>query len=375
MRDVEFLQKSLLYQTSLGSKELFHSNIWAWLIEQDPHVFINVFFSINQLKDYKITVKREWHHRDIAILCENKITNEKIYYAVENKIKSLPTKTQLKNYTENLDTYKLQGAVFTGLINPFGKNLEVENNGLKVEWRFVGYNTIAQKIKNLLNESKEIKGLKREQILEYCKIIENIDAILNEELKTTENKLDYIHSEHIEQLRINDLYIKLKGATFIEYFEKRKGQLISSFSNYNLIVEQSFHNGKATLDFRYSNKTKDDAPWLHIGIQIEGNQYRIMAERNKFNGGKSCNEVYEEFVKHNWFDGTFDKTSGKVFGNPTSMKSTNNKKYNQYGNNNNAVYSFVYQYYDINESNNSYENLFTSIKNHLNQALEILKKL
>lgn len=43
MQQEEFLSKSLLYQMSLGSKELYHSNVWAWLIENDTS-FIKVFF-------------------------------------------------------------------------------------------------------------------------------------------------------------------------------------------------------------------------------------------------------------------------------------------------------------------------------------------
>ena len=40
---IKFLENSLLYQMSLGSKELYHSNVWAWLIEKDP-AFISAFF-------------------------------------------------------------------------------------------------------------------------------------------------------------------------------------------------------------------------------------------------------------------------------------------------------------------------------------------
>ena len=60
----KFLKNSLLFQASLGSKELFHSNIWAWLMEMD-NSFINVFFDDFNPDEFcktandKITIERE----------------------------------------------------------------------------------------------------------------------------------------------------------------------------------------------------------------------------------------------------------------------------------------------------------------------------
>ena len=40
---LEGIKRSLIYAMSRGSHELFHTNVWAWLIEKD-HSFIRVFF-------------------------------------------------------------------------------------------------------------------------------------------------------------------------------------------------------------------------------------------------------------------------------------------------------------------------------------------
>ena len=45
------LEKSLLFRMSLGSKELYHSNVWAWLMENDSN-FIGVFFNNKNLDNY-----------------------------------------------------------------------------------------------------------------------------------------------------------------------------------------------------------------------------------------------------------------------------------------------------------------------------------
>ena len=48
---VDYLKKSMIYQMSLGSKELFHSNVWGWLIENDKN-FINAFIPTFEIDNY-----------------------------------------------------------------------------------------------------------------------------------------------------------------------------------------------------------------------------------------------------------------------------------------------------------------------------------
>ena len=43
LEKIEELHQSPIYAMSLCSKELFHSNFWAWLMEQDER-FIELFF-------------------------------------------------------------------------------------------------------------------------------------------------------------------------------------------------------------------------------------------------------------------------------------------------------------------------------------------
>ena len=86
------LKGSLLFYMSLGSKELFHSNTWAWLIERDNN-FARIFFpSIPQ--GAAITVTREEKNRDLTIWV-NKGTNNAQAYVIENKFKSIPRRGQL----------------------------------------------------------------------------------------------------------------------------------------------------------------------------------------------------------------------------------------------------------------------------------------
>ena len=144
----------------------------------------------------------------------------------------------------------------------------------------------------------------------------------------------------------------LKAANFAEYIKRNiQGKFVLP-NGFYLDIHQSYNNGKATLDFRYSNKRKDSESWLTLGVQIEGNQYRLMTERNS---EYSCEQVYKEF-ETNWFN---------IREKSHSMK----KPYCSYKT---KEYSFVYQYSDINDENNKYEQLLSNILADLKNAMLIL---
>ena len=371
-----FLKKSLIFQMSLGSKELFHSNVWAWLMEKEKDI-IKVFFDVDLDKYEILGISRECKNRDIIIWLKEYYSNKKYYLLVENKIKSLPTKEQLDKYTINLWDSELLAATFTGLINPFKENPQIK----EIKWRFINYNYIAKELEIIVKRSTRFNDNEKQQIIEYCKFISCIDNVLNEELEKVENRLSYeynadkpsdkskTHYIGLDDLRIADLFIKLKGATFIDYVKQRENEL-PQIDGYTLHIGQSFHNGKATLDVRYTTWKDDITPWLCLGIQLEGYQYRKIAERGCLKIDNPHFYIYNEFEQKGWFDNTFDKHLNRtVFGKKTTMACRNAEKFNKYTGDN---YSFVYQYYDITNECNDYNELFLSIKKDILAAKNIL---
>ena len=164
---IKNLEKSPIYAMSLGSKELFHSNFWAWLMRRNPYL-INVFFDdlikkVEVIKDdnenfhFQINnkinvspeelVKREDNHKDIAIHLDNKV------YVIEKKIKTLPYREQLLKY--QYSTKGFQKGCYTGLIDPeFAegkvtfeiKEIPYTNSFKKSEWHFLNYQNISEEI-------------------------------------------------------------------------------------------------------------------------------------------------------------------------------------------------------------------------------------
>ena len=118
------LKNSPMFHLSLSSKELFHSNLLAWLAE-DPdtrELFVEVLklFGLenSQARDLaegirkdKYMVLREYNNFDFCI-CEKLENNDdesdekslvgKIVLVLENKFKSIPYEKQLKEYIEKV---------------------------------------------------------------------------------------------------------------------------------------------------------------------------------------------------------------------------------------------------------------------------------
>lgn len=120
----EGLKNNFLFQASLGSKELFHSNMLAWILEQQNKegefealkMFIKSISGIEVGEIYggefpNFRIERESMKIDLTIKWrEDKSLNEanKNYWNlifIENKMKSIPTIKQLSEYDDKIDKF------------------------------------------------------------------------------------------------------------------------------------------------------------------------------------------------------------------------------------------------------------------------------
>lgn len=371
-KEIESLKHSLLYQMSLGARELYHSNIWAWLIHKDPE-FVKVFFpefddNLYVVKD----VSREFHNRDLIIWLQLRKGEEKYFYVIENKLKSLPSEQQLKDYTEDVGNGdKLLAAVYTGIVSPLEgqQRYGVKNTEREIEWRFVPYSDISQEIRNIIGKSKKIEDETKVQILEYCKTIESMQSLLDTTLANNPQKWKLDVGKLADSwIRLDDVYRKLKGADLISYFQSNipKERFEKDIAPWKLYFGQSYHNKKPTLDIRFTNWKENCESAFDIGIQIEGMQYRRMAfqfQKSKLN--HEDGKILFEQLKDEWFDSNFTHSSKALFDRPTAMRDS----YCKYKGND---WVFVYQYFDIRDDNNDYEWLSKRVYSDLEEAYKFL---
>ena len=344
---IEKLKQSLIYQMSLGGRELYHSNVWCWLMKRDP-AFIRVFFpAFDPEKDKVESIQREWLNMDLVI----KLANQKIYI-IENKLKSLPYSEQLQKYTEKAEAegYRILGKVYTGVCNTLTKKE-------RKDWKFISYPDIAEGIKMQL-ESSPLSNEQKAQIREYCNNIHCMIEIVTHKLKSSGNRLIYSCSDKLDDelddpsVRLQDICTKLKGADFVDYL--RKAFVHAS----SLKITLSFNRKNSTIDIYYEAET-ESSPIL--GIQIEGTQYRRFVLQQT--GDANADFLFEKYAEKGWFDSHFSKAQGTVFGHPTTMKPRNHKKYDSYKKDGESC--FVYQYDDITDESNSYADLAKQIQDDL----------
>ena len=100
-QELEDLKKSPLFNLSLSSKELFHSNFIAWLCDNYKEIMSEIFKKYISSSDENILIKgivqREMKNIDLTLTFSN---NEKLY--IENKVKSLPSLSQLQKYKNKI---------------------------------------------------------------------------------------------------------------------------------------------------------------------------------------------------------------------------------------------------------------------------------
>lgn len=353
------LEKSPIYAMSLGSKELFHSNFWAWLMKTDPK-FISIFFEgITKCN----AIKREEKNRDITIH-----TNDGIYI-IENKIKSLPYVEQLAKY--QIEAGKsFKGGVIAALKEPnFDENVEYkviankEEHNVKVRkdenkysfvidgklsdkvWRFLSYTDIVSEVKkNNMNFSNSETYI----IDEYIKVTKEISDIITQKIDDNENVFSL---ECTELHDLKDIYKKYKMSHFNEY-------LRTKLANYSgLKIVQGYSND-ANLSIFYERKLESGIR-KRVGIQIEGKQYRRYAE---FLDGDKRIE-FDKYKDRNWF---VNIENGYLnYGQDIKRKTGMKRDRCQY---NGGI--FVYQYWKI-----DYETTYDTLARVMEDDMKIAKDL
>lgn len=346
---LEKLSNSPMFHFSLHAKELFHSNFLAWLGQnRDPELralFKAVMISIGVSKDTveswgnDFEVLREKEHFDIVVKApdgkrkvEDNDTTEKVvpgqwYVVIENKIKSIPTEAQLKEYDKKL---KIKFRTDSSKIEKILLEIQPSDINLPAGWRQADYTKVVTALKENVDTVSD--PYKKAIISDYCEMVESLIVIFKETEVTPDSTFIVRHNKEIYNLRIDDLINKGRTAH------------ISNIAN--SATQLSWYTG-------YTNKqpligSEEQINGMMFGIQIQGKQYRhyIMGEISekelllKSNGFLSASR--EEFREK------MCQRYPNVFSN-RSIKGEKNKTFNSYGKNKSSIV-FWYQYVEISDN-------------------------
>ena len=289
---VEKLKNNPIFQLSLSSKELFHSNFLAWLAEDDNTrcVFNKVMQTWLDDKNWEykpneMEVKREYNHFDFCV-CDkltidgNDVTGS-VQVVLENKFKSIAYKAQLVDYKDRTKTLNEEGyenkykaeEANNGKILPRGWRDEVEHPNTKyilltladnfldkdeiqsLGWKIVTYAEYAKLLRTVVGELKddEIKGNKAfyvELIAQYCNFIEMFSEHINECLDNVKenNYWDILKNDDFTAVRCNDIWQKVVMHKYAQKLFK--------------LTQEKFPNTKIVFDDKDSWNDTSDRPLM-----------------------------------------------------------------------------------------------------------------
>lgn len=367
-KEISELKKSIMFQLSLSSKELFHSNFIAWLIENYKEAFVEILKGYIPIKNI-VDVKRESKHRDIVVQFENN-SGEHASLVIENKVKSIPDYEQLERYTtdDSNQYYLLLSLVKPSFVDNETKTIEVKGK----EWIYFNYCQLATEIRDkILNI--ETEGYQTNAVNDYINFIDNLHNITDIVYEyVVEKEYNFYSQENklikdLEQIRLHDFYLKLVHHILeseLKMSVKRKFNEISlvELKNWKKAEDKQcftgsgFTNKSGITEIKYVVTKIEDVPVI-VGIQLQGKQFRLFIETSKKYALKIAQELDR---KELWFDfamlNTVEQFDSVIY--PTSKSS----EFNTYSN------EFYYKY--VNTKNLTGLELISYILNYFERIIQ-----
>ncbi|MDO8514229.1 MAG: PD-(D/E)XK nuclease family protein [bacterium] len=305
---IETLRSSPLFQLSLTSKELFHSNFLAWLFEmyrKESGQALSRFLKDGTDNVAIEGVLREHNHHDLTISFKN--GQELI---IENKVKSLPYIEQLAMYSE--DAKANQNFLLLSLVPPpFAREGKIQTGS--VVWSTLTYSDLAAIIEQIGSSIKN--EYHRAMLSDYAAFIASLGSIFASDAYDENELFADFHSpsegslfEKLRPLRMGDIYQKLRYESFAGHIREA---LMQKYSGPVSLSGSHIEDGQVGHTYIIHGFTHTTglvsvsyvlAKGLYLTVQIQGDSYRQMVQG--YAGYGSASRAVAEGLKekHLWFD-------------------------------------------------------------------------
>lgn len=274
------LLKSPMFNLSMASKELFHSNLLYWMSVTYPQLFLKILENLNI--DTSSWEKQDWvsyrekNHFDLSLyLCKGK--KEECLLIIENKVKSIPQIHQLRDYEEKKSD-KTQ-LLLLSLCSEFGQKQDIQKG-----WKIASYADLSMAIRLVL---PQIKDPYHHALLDdYCFFIDHLHRMQQRWiLNVHDNYVDTMVNVEPEILKLEDVQKKVLISRMADEIQKR-------YSNAKYAVNKDIERdkGKDSIGQVYVNTgMSHTTAILDVKIRISGNLlFVIQLQGKQF---KHCIEV------------------------------------------------------------------------------------
>lgn len=286
------LKDSPLFQLSLASKELFHSNFLAWLCETYPnaagHLFAR-FFKQPPLTYEHLKVDRERNKIDLWLEYSG---GEALI--IENKVKSLPTLAQLQEYTAKIQNKAQTSFLLLSLTRPTFLPLHETTIPISdgVVWHSLTYRELASKLRDLLPDITAVNSYHGQLLRDYTDFITQLDAlqarfIINWDDDNSNFFGGQQDIQRLRSIRLHDVIDKMRYAQMAQQITAvlRTDGFRTDNQNFwrgqvgQVFVDHGMTRGTGLFDFKYClmNKDRFGTPVI-LGIQIQGADFRLVVE-------------------------------------------------------------------------------------------------
>lgn len=299
---INILKSSPLFNLSLVNKELFHSNFLAWFGREYDSLFKDLICGIgdNECQEWSkdldgFSICREYKHFDLCVIDNN----NNLRLIIENKVKSVPTKKQLKEYEEVVKKdYKNPSSVAFILLT-MSKELQDEDDSniqLEFNWKRVTYTELSKKLRKLAEKMDDYYH--KRLVYDYCDYVSNLQDIIDDTANDKNFFYDSPKTTLMHELGIHDICGKRK-------IQSVYNKLVNKIqkSQFKLVAKEELESGanKVRILWGYTDqpiievrfKVNDD----FLIIQIQGSQYRHAIEYfDKKIGDRICQNEKKAFI-------------------------------------------------------------------------------
>ena len=240
------IENTLNYQLSLSNLELYHSNLFAVVLEKSEfinHKFFSDVIDINK-KFTDLKVYREKNSIDLTIEIIDEDGQTHVIF-IENKVKSLPDEGQLIRYSGKDPNAK---GILLSLVKP---GFELPDS-----WFRRSYGELIEYYGDLLDKVDETFRL---FLLDYIEYMKNVEKFIEKISYSESYFLEESNNEVLDGMRLRSVIEKIHYANL--------QNMISDlgYKTYSCRIRGAHHFG---IDLPIEGTTSS------FDIQIQGNQYR-----------------------------------------------------------------------------------------------------
>ena len=240
------IENTLNYQLSLSNLELYHSNLFAVVLEKSElinHKFFSDVIDINK-KYTDLKVYREKNSIDLTIEVIDE-DGETYVIFIESKVKSLPDENQLIRYSEKNSNAK---GILLSLVEP--------GFDLPESWFRRSYGELIEYYSDLLEKVDETFRL---FLIDYIEYMKNVEVFIEKISYGKSYFLEESNNKVLEGMRLRSVIEKIHYANL----ENKIADL--GYKTYSGRIRGAHFFG---IDLPIEGTTSS------FDIQIQGNQYR-----------------------------------------------------------------------------------------------------